>query len=333
LTILFGTSAYVEKAALPFMLDPVGSLARIQGAEIDRIIVVPPSAGDGPPQDTGDVPPIDPDPQNDPKELPRNQETAFRLEATLEPHSTIAIESGIGAGNLDLQGHKNVRRLKQGGRLFIRGMWEFVPYNDAHLPKPTDQAFVLHAKARRDALMAASNEAQRKDALKALKQHFEATYKTPHERNVISLFLYAGADPRVKDIGCGCKVASDRFTLASARHAWGPGLCAFPHAHASILYTGDGYLNTEGRWNCLARYLGSARVSDLLALQVMHHGARSNSRPGLAADIRPHFSVFSSDPGHRRFHHPDDEVVKDFEAVSRIAFADRYNWVNFTLCW
>jgi beta-lactamase superfamily II metal-dependent hydrolase len=44
----------------------------------------------------------------------------------------------------------------------------------------------------------------------------------------------------------------------------------------------------------------------------MHHGARANWHQGIANAIAPYFSVFSSDPEHRRYKHPHAEVVRDF---------------------
>ncbi len=192
--------------------------------------------------------------------------------------------------------------------------------------------FLRAAESKRDVLMAASDEVQRKAALKALKKHYEKTYKTSQERNAISLFLYAGGNSQRRWVPCGCG-------CSRLRHAPGLGdrlhwTCTCRHRRASVLYTGDGYLNTVDRWNRLAQYLGPARVKDLFASQVLHHGARGNWYPGLAASIGPYVSVFSSDPDHKRFRHPHEEVVEDFGSIGgRTAQVDRRRGVGFTAVW
>jgi beta-lactamase superfamily II metal-dependent hydrolase len=43
----------------------------------------------------------------------------------------------------------------------------------------------------------------------------------------------------------------------------------------------------------------------------MHHGSKYNWYKGLAADLSPAISVFSSDPNHS-WGHPHAEVLRDF---------------------
>jgi hypothetical protein len=101
------------------------------------------------------------------------------------------------------------------------------------------------------------------------------------------------------------------------------------YQRANVIYTGDGSLDTQRRWESFRDYIHPQRAVGSLVLQVMHHGAQGNWRPGLAGDILPHVSVFSSDPLHRRFRHPHPPVLKDFGAVSRVAQADRRRGVGF----
>lgn len=44
----------------------------------------------------------------------------------------------------------------------------------------------------------------------------------------------------------------------------------------------------------------------------MHHGSRNNWYEGVAQELEPIVSIFSSNPRHRRFKHPHGEVVRDF---------------------
>jgi hypothetical protein len=44
----------------------------------------------------------------------------------------------------------------------------------------------------------------------------------------------------------------------------------------------------------------------------MHHGAEDNWHKGVAARITPLFSVFSSDPEHKKYKHPHAPVLRDF---------------------
>lgn len=78
------------------------------------------------------------------------------------------------------------------------------------------------------------------------------------------------------------------------------------------LATGDGYVDTPARLAALQRiYAQGRRLERAGLLQVMHHGARPNWQPGLAAVFRPAASIFSSDPSYAHGH-PDPEVLRDF---------------------
>lgn len=85
-----------------------------------------------------------------------------------------------------------------------------------------------------------------------------------------------------------------------------------PFNAGSVLYTGDGYLNTPERFDSLQVFLGTARMNGLALSQVMHHGSRFNWHVGLADKIWPVISVFSSNPDHQRYRHPRTEVSADF---------------------
>lgn len=84
-----------------------------------------------------------------------------------------------------------------------------------------------------------------------------------------------------------------------------------------ILYTGDAYLNTLDKLARLMNYLDMPRRRKLLCLQVMHHGAKGSWHKGVAAQLAPAISVFSSNPNDGRYHHPHAPVWKDFANFGR----------------
>ena len=71
----------------------------------------------------------------------------------------------------------------------------------------------------------------------------------------------------------------------------------------SMRYTGDSmcYLDTPIRLNHFVNYFLDERIGKVGVFQVMHHGSKKNWHHGVAARIAPLFSVFSSDPEHRKF--------------------------------
>lgn len=304
LVIHFGRSTYVSKRVARFHLDPIGSLRALAGDSIGRIVVVPPSGGDGPPQD-GDVQVIIAPPRGEPDRRDPDQDSqveGLRASQQLQEfHDEDDAETGS---------HAPVYKLPPGGRFTLR-RWEFVPYNDASTKALASPEFVAHAESRRRALLSAGSEEMRRDALKALKRHYESTFTTSKNRNLISLFLFAGATHRSRDAHCHrCELSGG----SSSRDFDWP--CTTRHAGPGVLYTGDGYLNNPARWNSLARYLGPKRIASLLAFQVMHHGARGNWYPGLASQVGAPFSVFTADPAHKGYGHPHAEVRDDFDRAS-----------------
>ncbi|WP_035572456.1 hypothetical protein [Hyphomonas adhaerens] len=76
--------------------------------------------------------------------------------------------------------------------------------------------------------------------------------------------------------------------------------------------TGDGVLKMSSELDNLKKYFGSARMADILALQVMHHGSKYNWHRGIAKHLSPAFSIFSADPSRLRPGHPSPVVLADF---------------------
>src|SRR3546814_10846387 len=61
--------------------------------------------------------------------------------------------------------------------------------------------------------------------------------------------------------------------------------------------------------------MGSQRLAQLIAMQVMHHGSNSNWHKGLAGKINPETAVFPADP-HYQYRHPHGAVWDDFASCS-----------------
>lgn len=175
-------------------------------------------------------------------------------------------------------------------------------------------------------LIDAQHKSQRSSAPTHLKRHYERGYRSSRERNGISLFLYAGSGARLGHCWCACGSLPSNLRCECVPINK---MCFHRGARASVIYTGDGFLNTPSRWDSFSQYLHSSRAVGALSLQVMHHGARGNWRPGLASAANPVISVFSSDPLNRRLNHPHPAVVQDFSATSTIAQADRSSGVGF----
>lgn len=188
-----------------------------------------------------------------------------------------------------------VRFLQRGGRLVVPLLWEFVPYNDAALAPRANRLF-LRAAGPLIATLRDDPHA-RADALTGLKALYDRHFGTGSEaRNLISLFLYSGP------VGIRMRL----------RH--GP-LAGLPIDAVDFaqMHTGDGLLDADTRFDAFARfYRGGARLQRAKIFQVMHHGARGSWHAGLAAKVAPQVSIFSSDPARRRWHHPHEEVLRDF---------------------
>jgi hypothetical protein len=312
---VFAKDRYIDKRALRFYLDPVAAVASIPGAEITRIIVVPPSAGDNsPPQGVSD----------DPVPLPSTQDRSGQRQGLeLLTSSGLTRVAQEMESSKDLQGGPPVYQLPVGATLIVAGGFEFVPYNDARLPKRPDDAFIREANVRANALLDSSSVSGRTATLKALKRHFDSTYKSARQRNEISLYLYAG--PTSETSWCACNRARKGPSNYQRAHFFGRG------KRGGVLYTGDAYLEVPEKWHRLEKYLSRSRVDRLLSFQVMHHGASANWHAGLAAAVRSPYAVFSSDPSHKRFRHPHNVVVRDFQGISQPVFVNREQGLSLAM--
>lgn len=302
---------YQAKAVRQYLLDPLEALARMENRPREVILV----SGAGPdgtaelPEETSPVP----DSPNDRPEL--------AVDYTGSDRDLLAHEMQGDMGRVRNLG-LNVRALRRGGRLYIPGFWEFVPYNDATEKNPPPPQLLQRIEALRDELLFSSTENDRKRALKDLILSYDKHFGRGSEpRNRISLFLYAGTLSRQTRLLCGkeydhhrCLSHKDSFRRSGA---------------SALLYTGDGFLNNWSRLVELRRFLGTARADAIQCLQVMHHGARGNWHEALTDVIAPRFSVFSSDPGNRH-KHPHAEVLNGFREYGPM-HANKTQGVRFRL--
>lgn len=159
-------------------------------------------------------------------------------------------------------------------------------------------------------LLAGHSKRSRNNALRKLKNIYDAQFgRTSEERNAISLFLYGGPIYASWD----CTHIFDIHRTAAFSISW-------HRSHeegesdvrSSILYSGDGYLDTPERLSRMTTFLRPQRVDSIAVFQVMHHGAKPNWHRGVAGAIQPVYSIFSSDPGRKNWHHPDESVLRDF---------------------
>ena len=287
---------------LAFFRNPADFLTRLPGANISQIVFVQPG-GQAPPSSTGAPPPSSGD---------DDQPWQFRLEGekpeSAEEYQFLMTESP----------RTQVLVLRNGAPINVRGLWEFVPYNDDP-EAPISEDFRRSVSAETTRLLSAESRT-RNNALRALRRIYDSEFGASSEqRNIISLFLYGGpiyeswkqtellypwAAPYLPYLYRPILIPDMEMRLGGAQ----PG----PHTPCSILYTGDSYLDTHDRLERMKAFFGPPRRERIAVLQVMHHGAETNWHKGVAKAIAPQFSVFSSDPGNRKLGHPDAPVLRDF---------------------
>lgn len=172
------------------------------------------------------------------------------------------------------------------------GCWEFRPYNDQHLANKANAAFRKRLNNGRAKLLQGDSA-----ALSKAKTLYDCTFgRSSSARNEISLFLH------------GRQVGSTDNRLYECC----PGIVSghqLPNHALSVLYTGDGLLNTNQRYDDLKLTLP---LENLVVLQVPHHGSRRAWFSGLGAQLCPAYSVFSADPERRNPGHPHGCVLIDF---------------------
>jgi hypothetical protein len=190
-----------------------------------------------------------------------------------------------------------VHILKKGGRITSPLLWEFVPYNDAEMAPKVDRSFIKKVMQHAKVLTSKGTDNEKDGAIQEIKELYDCNFDTPEKRNLISLFLYSG--PINAKLALNYCIHNTPSYLEIERF--------------SQLHTGDGYLNTDERLNSFLKFFQSqGRLEKTAFFQVMHHGSEKNWKPGTAKQINPRWSIFSSDPWHNRFKHPNAKVLRDF---------------------
>lgn len=240
LLIAFAENIPIGSKYMRFLRNPIAYISSLPNAKVAHIVMVPSSQTERGVRDT-DI-------------SEENQRE------TLE-----GWPEGLSA-DLDINNSaspsKNVHQLKPAGRLTVRKLFEFVPYNDASLA-PVNRHFVNKVKNEIPILTnGLSSASDVKAALSRLKSYYDKKYGSNSiARNLISLFLYAGSLNKADD---WCLSAIKKFgkNIYFERHMSQTPKCA-------VLHTGDGYLNTAQRFNTLKNFLNNRRLGSIGCLQVM----------------------------------------------------------------
>lgn len=262
-----------QQPEMQLFLNPVAYLTAVPSARIGQFVFVPGGNGERPSDDQDE--PLDRPPEGDWKLEGEFGDGPSERDDPIGDFASLS-ESGRAAGSA-------VRMLRPGGRLRMRALWEFVPYNDADVQPPRSKVFETNVMSKGRDLLAGHSNAKCQEALKKLKSIYDLEFGSDSiSRNVISLFLYTGP-------------------IVSRRNI-----------QISTLYTGDGFLDTLKKLSTLKKFMGVPRMKRIRVLQVMHHGAEKNWHAGVAKSIAPELSVFSCNPDDDRYNHPHPLVFRDF---------------------
>lgn len=282
----------------PFFTDPVGYITGIEGAIIARILFVPPSGTVGPGPYTGEA---------TPPTIPTGDVNYEEISSVMGPEESGWLQSSM----------TEVRLLNPGASITAHDYWEFVPYNDDP-SKPIHVAFANAVIERRAALIESGNGAEsvRVVAMKELQKVYDKHFgHTGEARNIISLFVYSGPLRLIPLEMLSCSSRGNGYAIhadASVVHLRWDRHGTYSYRKQSIIYTGDGYLDTHSRLVRMINYFDQVRVERCAVFQVMHHGSEGNWHKGVAESIAPCFSIFSSDPSRGKWQHPHAPVLRDF---------------------
>ncbi|WNO04010.1 MBL fold metallo-hydrolase [Rhodoferax mekongensis] len=298
---MFSQRPYTARADRAYYIDPIGTILAMKAVDIGQIVLVPPSTGESVP-DQPDRP-IAPRP---PRELgddsrQEREELMFEEGNVYEANDRDELDAMQKSA---APRHVPLRLMKADSAATYDGVWEFVPYNEPKSRSKASVDFLRKVEAKRLTLLSSTSLTARNVAIADLKKAYDAHFgDSPKARNVISLFLYSGpigqhldtlliGEQALKTVARDCM-----WACPVCWRIWFDAGCLPRTDRASgVLYTGDGYMNKPSRWQDLRRHFGDQRIGCLVALQVMHHGARGNWFPGFASLVRPMVSVFSSDP-------------------------------------
>ena len=207
--------------------------------------------------------------------------------------------------DIDASYNKNsrVKKLNKRGRILYGNFFEFIPYNDSSVSYKSSKSFKNIIFKEKGILQNLKEKDKIQASLARIRDQYDKCFgKSPFERNVISMFLFAG--PR--------QYNTRTFSEMGLLRKHGSSYIVWSGYKNCILYTGDGFLDTKLKLDTLVTFFGKNRISRIGCFQVMHHGASGCWHPGVAKALSPAISVFSSNPDHKGLKHPHAEVVRDF---------------------
>ncbi len=299
LVFAFESGVAPNNRLMDFFLNPTAYLTNLGGPGIDRLLFVHANGGDGPSMPEGTV------------ITPSGGDDFPELHFEIDRHEDAKDYPSADVGAQLQRRETSVHSLRRGSNIRLPNLWEFVPYNDDPQEK-IGANFESQVEAARTRLFNSPDKRKRNAALRALKTIYDDELGgDSYERNVISLFLYSGpiySSWRQTLLGNARVIRDPRPTF----RFWHGSPFLREITKCSILYSGDGYLDTPERLNRFTDYLQKGRVDRAGVFQVMHHGSETNWHRGIAAELAPLFSVFSSDAEHKGFRHPHADVLRDF---------------------
>lgn len=318
LLVALSEEATIGSDLLAFLTAPTQFLLARADGRIERIVLVPPSAGE-----EATAPPIPPD-------EPRRGEEPMVLPPLLIKDHEPEVENDIdGFGADDGLVDSRVRVLHPGGYILTSQAWEFVPYNDSRLEALASTTFKKKARHLVQKLSRAQNDEDRETALDKLTELYDTTFKSrtaknisPRRRNEISLFLYAGPIGRVELLTVSVTIPRHEMIsqLGQVPCGW------LQTDRFGQILTGDGFLHTKKK---VEDFTSFYRVGDRIIrgaiFQVMHHGSDANWRASIAGLVKPVASLYCSDPL-GKWGHPGSKVKNDFAGYHPVQVDGVHGW-------
>lgn len=191
--------------------------------------------------------------------------------------------------------------LRSGLKFMYGNVWELIPYNFARKNNNAWSAFIKAVEQYKNVLLNGSSK--KINILNQLKILYDSQFgRTSIARNFISTFLYSGMiEDRYAIVTTDCyddmaySILSNQITKKTG-----------------CIYSGDGFLNTNRRISTYADFLGPERINNIFCFQVPHHGSKRSHHHSLPTVLHPAASIFSSDPGNKKYKHPNRCVLQDY---------------------
>lgn len=293
-----------QQSFIEFFINPVSYISNLENIDIKRIILVPVSDGQARPEDFTDDKFVDRQISTLPWEIDFDEKNDSDEDDFLEVN---ILKSKLKNQTI------RISLLQVGAAIRAAQIWDFIPYNDASVSPPVNETFIDAVRKKRWALLYDDSDSARRAALLELRALYDLHFGRK-QRNLSSLFLYVIPVRIVRSENIYIRKIHSGHPHPSILRQEIPfwwGRLSSRESREGILYTGDGYLDTNSRLDRLKNYFGSARMDRLGLLQVMHHGSEKNWHEGVAQALAPDFSFFCADPKHG-YGHPHGNVVRDF---------------------